>query len=334
MISMYVNYTVAIKIPTYNSETTILETLKSILNQTYLNFTVYIFDNCSTDNTLKIIESLHDIRIKIIKSEKNYGWAWNFNRCLTATGEEMMLFAHSDDIYHPRFLEINVKLSSFKQNALLFSKGVLFKNKIKNYRLTTKDSPPLQIDEYISHEVLLHKIVTNGNFLFCPTAFGKSEIFSNVICKFNEIDFKGSADLDAWLRASKFHPVIVIKKPLLFFHRLSNNQISYRERKDSDNYFVKCIKAYVQDISSIHDKKHLSQYIRWHEIFHSVFINIANENCSKFIYMNLVLEVIKSNVNFSKKYKLLALLIIGQIFVLFPINYRKKLNLLLLQIIR
>jgi glycosyltransferase involved in cell wall biosynthesis len=334
MISMDVNYTVAIKIPTYNSEATILDTLKSFLNQTYLNFTVYIFDNCSTDNTLKIIESLHDIRIKIIKSEKNYGWAWNFNRCLTATGEEMMLFAHSDDIYHPRFLEINVKLSRIKQNALLFSKGALFKNKIKNYILPAQENTPLQIDEYTSHEVLLNKIITNGNFLFCPTAFGKSEIFSTVICKFNESDFKGSADLDAWLRASKFHPIIVIKKPILFFHRLSNNQISYWDRKDSDNYFVKCIKAYVQDISSINDKIQLSHYIRWHEIFHSVFINIDNENCSKFIHMDLISEVIKSNVNFSKKYKLLGLLITAQIIVLFPINYRKKLNLLLLQIIR
>ena len=46
---------IAIKIPTYNSEITILDTLKSIINQTYVNFNVYIFDNCSTDNTIKII---------------------------------------------------------------------------------------------------------------------------------------------------------------------------------------------------------------------------------------------------------------------------------------
>ena len=49
-----------------------------------------------------------------------------------------MLFAHSDDIYHPRFLEINVEVYRFKQDALLFSKGVLFKNKIKNNRLSTQ----------------------------------------------------------------------------------------------------------------------------------------------------------------------------------------------------
>jgi len=325
---------IAIKIPTYNSEITILDTLKSIINQTYVNFNVYIFDNCSTDNTIKIIESLHDSRIKIIKSEKNYGWAWNFNRCLTATGEEVMLFAHSDDIYHPRFLEINLEVSRFKQNALLFSKGVLFKNKIKNNRLSTQENTPLQIDEYISHEELLKKVVIKGNFMFCPTAFGKSEIFSKVIGKFNDSDFKGSADLDAWLRVSKSHHVIIIKKPLLFFHRLSNNQISYWDRKDCDNYFVKCINSYVKDISSVNVKKNLSAYIRWHEIYHSVFINIDKKNCSKSFYINLIFEVIQLNVNFSKKYKLLGLLSVALIFALFPYNYRIKLNSLLLQITR
>lgn len=325
---------VAIKIPTYNSEKTIFESLKSLLDQTYSNFNVYVFDNCSTDNTIKIIEAFHDVRIKIFKSEMNYGWAWNFNRCLIATGEEMMLFAHSDDIYHPRFLEINVEVSRSNRNALLFSKGVLFKKNIKSYRLSARKNTSFQIDEYCSHKELLNKVIRSGNFMFCPSAFGNSEIFSKVIAEFNDSDFKGSADLDAWLRVSKSYCIIIIKKPLLFFHRLSDNQISFWDRKDCNNYFVKCINSHVNNISTGIDKNHLSAYIRWHEIFHSVFINIDKIACSKSVFINLILEATKLKVNFSKKYKLLGLLSIALIFALFPYSYRIRLNSLLLQISR
>jgi glycosyltransferase involved in cell wall biosynthesis len=325
---------IAIKIPTYNSEKTILETLKSIINQTCVNFRVYIFDNCSTDNTIKIIESLHDIRIKIITSENNYGWVWNFNRCLAATGEEMMLFAHSDDIYHPKFLEINLELSRLKKNSLIFSKGVYFKNNVSSHRFSKNEDTLFQIDEYLSHEDLLKNVIIRGNFMFCPTAFGKSEIFSTVIGEFNGKDFKGSCDLDAWLRASKYHPIIIIKNPIIFFHRLSNNQLSFWDRKEDDSYFVRCINSYVQEISSFHDKKKLSNYIRWHEIFHSVFINLEKKYCSKLLYVNLIFETLQLDVIFKKKYKLLALLFIALLFRLFPYKYRIDLNLFLLRITR
>jgi hypothetical protein len=115
---------------------------------------------------------------------------------------------------------------------------------------------------------------------------------------------------------------------------LSNNQISYWDRKESENYFVTCINYYVKDLSSFHLKNHLSFYIRWHEIFHSVFINIDKKDCSKLLYVNLIFEVLQLNVNFFKKYKLLGLICVTLFFALFPYKCRLKLNSLLLQITR
>ena len=325
---------VAIKIPTYNSEKTILETLKSLINQTFVNFTIYIFDNCSTDNTLEIIESLHESRIRIIKSEKNNGYAWNFNRCLTATGEDMMLFAHSDDIYHPKFLEINLQVSSLKENSLIFSNAVFFKNNLRKSWFSMDVNTTIQIDEYNSQEDLIKKVITHGNFMFCPTAFGKSEIFSNVIGEFREDEFKGSADLEAWLRASKFHSIIVIKKPILFFYRLSTTQLSYWDRKESDNYFVRCIKFYLERISSAHVRKYLLNYVWWHEIYHLIFINLGKKKSPKLFFINSILELFHLKVNFPKKFKLFVLLCISLIIAFFPYKYRLKVNSFLLDITR
>ena len=53
---------ISILIPVYNREKYILETVSSALSQDYLNFEVIVIDNNSTDNTLKILNSICDKR--------------------------------------------------------------------------------------------------------------------------------------------------------------------------------------------------------------------------------------------------------------------------------
>jgi glycosyltransferase involved in cell wall biosynthesis len=56
----------------YNVESYIDEAIKSILNQTYSNYELIILDDCSTDSTCDVIETIRDERIKLFKhSVKN-----------------------------------------------------------------------------------------------------------------------------------------------------------------------------------------------------------------------------------------------------------------------
>lgn len=66
---------ISIVMPAFNAEKFIKEAIESILNQTFENFELIIADDCSTDNTVKIIESFNDERIKLIKTDKNSGSA-------------------------------------------------------------------------------------------------------------------------------------------------------------------------------------------------------------------------------------------------------------------
>lgn len=52
------NPLVSILIPVYNREKYIGEAIESAINQTYKNIEVIIVDNCSTDNTWKILQDL------------------------------------------------------------------------------------------------------------------------------------------------------------------------------------------------------------------------------------------------------------------------------------
>lgn len=77
----------------YNCEETIIETLVSILHQTYQNWELIMCDDASNDNTYKIAFDYRnkDERIKLLKNQKNQGLAQTLNNCLrNCTGDYIM----------------------------------------------------------------------------------------------------------------------------------------------------------------------------------------------------------------------------------------------------
>ena len=69
------NKLISIIIPTFNSQTHLKNCINSVLSQTYQNFELIIVDDCSSDNTIKIIKNFikKDSRIKLFKTKKNSG---------------------------------------------------------------------------------------------------------------------------------------------------------------------------------------------------------------------------------------------------------------------
>ena len=68
---------VSVIIPNYNYEKYIIERIDSVLMQTYPIYELIILDDCSTDNSVEVIEEkikdIKDIKVKFIKNEKNSG---------------------------------------------------------------------------------------------------------------------------------------------------------------------------------------------------------------------------------------------------------------------
>jgi glycosyltransferase involved in cell wall biosynthesis len=63
----------AVLLPAYNAALYIKESIDSVLNQTYNDFDLYIFDDCSTDETANIIKTYSDSRIFYLKNDHNIG---------------------------------------------------------------------------------------------------------------------------------------------------------------------------------------------------------------------------------------------------------------------
>jgi glycosyltransferase involved in cell wall biosynthesis len=108
------NQTVLIVMPVYNSEKTLGNAIKSILNQTYKNFKLVIVDDASTDNSLEIAKSyLYDKRVSLYQNEINMGAYYSRNIGLYLNrGHDWDFFTthDADDISYIRRLETLTKI--------------------------------------------------------------------------------------------------------------------------------------------------------------------------------------------------------------------------------
>lgn len=103
------NDLVSIIMPSYNTGGQILRTIHSVQNQTYSNWELIIVDDCSTDNTDQIVQSLmSDRRIRYYKNKKNSGAAVSRNYALRKAKGKWIAFLDSDDLWYPRKLELQI----------------------------------------------------------------------------------------------------------------------------------------------------------------------------------------------------------------------------------
>src|SRR5690554_4163648 len=98
---------VSIISPSYNSSSYITNTIDSVLSQTNNNWEMLIIDDCSTDNSVEVIQSFidKDPRIKLIQLTENSGAAVARNKGIEAAKGRYIAFLDSDDAWSPDKLE-------------------------------------------------------------------------------------------------------------------------------------------------------------------------------------------------------------------------------------
>lgn len=102
---------VSIIMPTYNSSGYVREAVDSVLSQTYQNWELVIVDDCSTDDTYKIISqyAAQDNRIVLSRTECNMGAAGARNKALLLSSGRYIAFLDSDDVWTSNKLELQIQ---------------------------------------------------------------------------------------------------------------------------------------------------------------------------------------------------------------------------------
>ncbi|MCD8501693.1 MAG: glycosyltransferase [Bacillaceae bacterium] len=98
---------VSVIMPVYNAEKVIRTSVDSILSQTWSNLELIVVDDCSTDNTVKIIEQYekNDSRVKVIKAPENRGAYVARNLAMQIATGEFVTVNDADDWSHPEKIE-------------------------------------------------------------------------------------------------------------------------------------------------------------------------------------------------------------------------------------
>jgi glycosyltransferase involved in cell wall biosynthesis len=92
-------------LPLYNKEKYIENAIKSILNQTFIDFEVVIVNDCSTDKSVEIASKFLSEKLQIIHHEKNSGLAATRNTGIKKVTSNYVTFLDADDLWKPHFLE-------------------------------------------------------------------------------------------------------------------------------------------------------------------------------------------------------------------------------------
>jgi glycosyltransferase involved in cell wall biosynthesis len=121
---------ISVCMATYNGEKYIKEQLDSILNQISQNDEIIISDDNSTDNTIEILKSYNDKRIKIYLNNKDKGYTKNFENALEKVSGDVIFLCDQDDIW------VNNKI----EKTLVYFKDydfIISDNKVVNKDLNT-----------------------------------------------------------------------------------------------------------------------------------------------------------------------------------------------------
>ncbi|MCD8100236.1 MAG: glycosyltransferase [Oscillospiraceae bacterium] len=107
---------VSVITPTYNSSKYIRETIISVQAQTYTDWEMIIVDDCSTDDTCKIIDEFQDgdSRIKLFHQNRNSGAGAARTRALHESKGRYIAYLDADDIWLARKLEKQISFMTEK----------------------------------------------------------------------------------------------------------------------------------------------------------------------------------------------------------------------------
>jgi glycosyltransferase involved in cell wall biosynthesis len=112
---------ITVAIPAYNAASTIKATVDSVLWQTVRPFEILVLNDGSTDSTAAVLER-YGPQVTVIH-QKNEGLTAARNTLCGLARGELMAFLDADDVWHPRYLEVQSKLFVEHPDAVAFFTG-------------------------------------------------------------------------------------------------------------------------------------------------------------------------------------------------------------------
>ncbi|TDD98402.1 glycosyltransferase family 2 protein [Flavobacterium cellulosilyticum] len=206
----------AVLLPTYNAVDYLPESIDSVLNQTFTDFDLYVYDDCSTDNTEDIVSKYKDTRLYYRKNLENLGIAKTLNKGLEELLPQYEYIARmdADDWCYPERFEKQMDFLNKNQEIVMCgTQGYWLKdinqNPISAWKYPTREA-------YIKIYMLFAASFGHSSVIFRSASFDKFNL------RYNE-NISTCEDWDLWIRVAKMGHVANLPDFVMKYRILENS---------------------------------------------------------------------------------------------------------------
>jgi glycosyltransferase involved in cell wall biosynthesis len=204
-------------ISVYNKETYISSTIKSVLKQTFTDFSLIIVNDGSTDKSLDIITTITDDRITVINT-KNQGASKCRNTGLKAASNNFIALLDGDDLWDDNYLKIMHKCILEYPEKSVFTAALAQKygSKIVPVKYNFTQKSIFEVRNFFKSSSG-YSLLSSSSIVFKKTILEKTGYFDSSIAS--------GQDTDLWIRIGLYYDVLFINK-VLAYYRYAPNSLS------------------------------------------------------------------------------------------------------------
>lgn len=154
---------VSVLLNCYNAQDTISRAIKSVLNQTYKNIELIVWDDGSKDETLEIVESFKDKRIKLFKNKFNIGLGKSRLKAIKELNGDLISIIDSDDYYENEKIEKQVSVfQKYQEVSICATWSKIFDENLKKLYFFESNAP----SEIIKKKLKFVNIIPHSSIMY------------------------------------------------------------------------------------------------------------------------------------------------------------------------
>ncbi|WP_313659474.1 glycosyltransferase family 2 protein [Acinetobacter variabilis] len=191
----------SVVIPLYNKEQSIVNTVLSVLKQSYQNFEIVIINDGSTDSSVDVVKNINDERIRLIH-QGNQGVSAARNLGITEASYEWIAFLDGDDLWRANHLEEIIKMMNTFPNEKVYVTSFEYSDKRKMFK-HKRNSSIFKIENYFL-EAIKESLIWTSIVVVHKSCFEKVGYFN--------MQLNRGEDLDLWARLARVYRIVKSSK--------------------------------------------------------------------------------------------------------------------------
>ncbi len=263
---------VQVFIPSHNRPKSVIKTVESVLNQSFMDYELIISDNSTNNQTNEIFAHYNYSNVKYIKREPALTSIEHFNRILSEVTSEFFMIFHDDDVMHENMIEC--LYNSFIEHQNIFAVGanafIVRNGKNSNKKIFRTSKNDLVLSNPID---VAKQYAAIGGIVPFPSYMYKKEVAQKLRFDLS----KGGKYCDAAfiLDISTLGKIIFLERPTMDY--------SIHSGQDSQNYsYRQCTEllTYIRKVTGLRNNNKVIREFRIQNIYLDLKQGIQNRRIS------------------------------------------------------